>query len=320
MPEITINTNGPIIIPADDVVLKANNGSEIPLPKGSAIALCRCGSRTASRSATARTRPAASRTTRRPERRAAIVRAPPAELLKAGCDDLRARARLALRVVHRDRGLAVHRHRRARDDHRRAALRRDAAGLDRDPAANRSRAARLLGTGAAPRPVSAAAAGRHPDRPDRLPGARLRRRRRIGRQHLRLAGFGAGGDAARLPAGGCRRGLLDAHRGAHRVEARRPAGAAGAHGGENLRRRGRGALRPAEPGHQHYVADRGAGRRRHLAGVRGAGLDSQPDRRGDDSGGQAVSGGRLGDHGRCGGHGWSRSASARRGFARSPIR
>lgn len=43
MPEITINTNGPIIIPAADVVLKGNSGAEIPLPKGSAIALCRCG-------------------------------------------------------------------------------------------------------------------------------------------------------------------------------------------------------------------------------------------------------------------------------------
>lgn len=43
MPEITINTNGPIIIPSADVTLKASNGSEIALPKGSAIALCRCG-------------------------------------------------------------------------------------------------------------------------------------------------------------------------------------------------------------------------------------------------------------------------------------
>ena len=43
MPEITINTNGPIIIPVADVVLKAADGSEIPLPSGAAIALCRCG-------------------------------------------------------------------------------------------------------------------------------------------------------------------------------------------------------------------------------------------------------------------------------------
>ena len=43
MPEITINANGPIIISAEELTLKASDGSEIELPKGRAVALCRCG-------------------------------------------------------------------------------------------------------------------------------------------------------------------------------------------------------------------------------------------------------------------------------------
>ena len=43
MPEITINTNGPLVISADDLVLKASDGTELDLPKGRAVALCRCG-------------------------------------------------------------------------------------------------------------------------------------------------------------------------------------------------------------------------------------------------------------------------------------
>lgn len=43
MPEITINANGPILISTEELTLKASDGSDIPLPKGRAIALCRCG-------------------------------------------------------------------------------------------------------------------------------------------------------------------------------------------------------------------------------------------------------------------------------------
>ncbi len=43
MPEIKINTNGPYVISAEDLVLVASDGSPIELPQGSAVALCRCG-------------------------------------------------------------------------------------------------------------------------------------------------------------------------------------------------------------------------------------------------------------------------------------
>lgn len=43
MPEITINTNGPLVISADDLTLKASDGTVLELPKGKAVALCRCG-------------------------------------------------------------------------------------------------------------------------------------------------------------------------------------------------------------------------------------------------------------------------------------
>ncbi|MDE2745517.1 MAG: CDGSH iron-sulfur domain-containing protein [Chloroflexota bacterium] len=43
MAEITINANGPILISTEDLTLKANDGSVIPNPKGTMVALCRCG-------------------------------------------------------------------------------------------------------------------------------------------------------------------------------------------------------------------------------------------------------------------------------------
>ncbi len=43
MPEITIHTDGPIVVPAEGLSLKGTDGSAIERPKGSAVALCRCG-------------------------------------------------------------------------------------------------------------------------------------------------------------------------------------------------------------------------------------------------------------------------------------
>ena len=43
MVEITINANGPILISTEELTLKANDGSTIPNPKGTMVALCRCG-------------------------------------------------------------------------------------------------------------------------------------------------------------------------------------------------------------------------------------------------------------------------------------
>jgi CDGSH-type Zn-finger protein len=44
MAEIKVNTDGPYVIPADGLKLTTADGSEIELPQGSAVALCRCGS------------------------------------------------------------------------------------------------------------------------------------------------------------------------------------------------------------------------------------------------------------------------------------
>ena len=43
MPGIKVNTNGPYVIAASDLKISASDGSEIELPQGSAVALCRCG-------------------------------------------------------------------------------------------------------------------------------------------------------------------------------------------------------------------------------------------------------------------------------------
>ncbi len=44
MPDITVHTDGPLVVPADGLALKSSDGSAIETPKGSAVALCRCGS------------------------------------------------------------------------------------------------------------------------------------------------------------------------------------------------------------------------------------------------------------------------------------
>jgi CDGSH-type Zn-finger protein len=43
MPDVTIHTDGPIVVPTEGLELKGSDGSTIELPKGSAVALCRCG-------------------------------------------------------------------------------------------------------------------------------------------------------------------------------------------------------------------------------------------------------------------------------------
>ncbi len=43
MPDIKVNTDGPYVIDASDLKLTASDGSEVELPAGSAVALCRCG-------------------------------------------------------------------------------------------------------------------------------------------------------------------------------------------------------------------------------------------------------------------------------------
>ena len=44
MPEITVNANGPYLMDATGLALQDANGNAIPLPHGSKVALCRCGS------------------------------------------------------------------------------------------------------------------------------------------------------------------------------------------------------------------------------------------------------------------------------------
>ena len=43
MPDVTIHTDGPIVVPTEGLALKGSDGTAIKCPDGKAVALCRCG-------------------------------------------------------------------------------------------------------------------------------------------------------------------------------------------------------------------------------------------------------------------------------------
>ena len=44
MPDVTIHTDGPIVVPTESLKLQGSDGRTIKLPDSKAVALCRCGS------------------------------------------------------------------------------------------------------------------------------------------------------------------------------------------------------------------------------------------------------------------------------------